>query len=387
MILRWLRSRATRQAFELRKQVWYILRSQSDLLPPRNTQEVEQGLEAFRKGLDEARDRKEVLAVSSRLEELAGKWLRPYPNASTRENIKEFLVSGVVILTLFTFFVQPMKIPSGSAQPSLYGNVVTLLPATGAEAAIPPLAARVRDWFRGIDYHHWTTRSGGRLAIHPVQTIAGFIKVQRFQVGTESYRFFWPPDYLVRDCGVRDTQEFAPGETVLNLKVSSGDRLFVDRLTYNFRHPKRGETIVFTSTGIPGLIQHTHYIKRLIAMGGERVAIGDDRHVRINGRRLDHTVRHFERVYAFDGPPRDSVFSGHVNDKLAMELLGRSIAPLFPNGDAEYAVPRRHYLAFGDNTMNSFDGRSWGPVPQEKVVGKALLVFWPFTSRFGLVWW
>lgn len=386
-ILRWFLSRPFRDATELRKQVRMVLNSQRDLLPPRAIAEIETGLAAFGNELRAASDKQAIRSASSRLEECAARWLQPYPNASARENIKEFLVSGVLILTIFCFFLQPMKIPSGSAQPTLYGNVITPLPEGNPEAVIPPRAVRILHWFKGIDYHHWIAKDSGPLRIEPVSRMLGFVRFQRFIVGKDSYTFYWPPDNLDRFCGAELGRHFEKGQTVLRLKASSGDRLFVDRFTYNFRRPKRGETIVFTSTGIPGLIQHTHYIKRLIAMGGERVRIGDDRHAVVNGQRLDRHMRHFERVYAFSTPPRESVFSGHVNDKVAMEVLGRSIAPLFPDEHREVIVRPNHYLAFGDNTLNSFDGRAWGDFPRDKVVGRGLFVFWPFTERFGLIYW
>ena len=384
--VRWFLSRPFRDAVELRKQVRIMLASQRDLLPARATAEVENGLTVFGRDLAAASDKKSIASAVARLEECAAKWLQSYPNASTRENIKEFLVSGVLILTIFCFFIQPMKIPSGSAQPTLYGNVITPLPEGDPGAVIPPWGTRVLHWFKGIDYHQWIAKDSGTFRIEPVATMLGFVKFQRFVVGHDSYTFYWPPENLDRFCGAQPGRHFEKGEPVLRLKISSGDRLFVDRFTYNFRRPRRGETIVFTSTGIPGLIQHTHYIKRLIAMGGERVRIGDDRHVVVNGQRLDRHHRHFERVYAFSTPPRESVFSGHANDKVAMAALGRSIAPLFPDGNKEVIVRPDHYLAFGDNTLNSFDGRSWGDFPREKVVGKGLLVFWPFTERFGLIY-
>jgi signal peptidase I len=387
MIVRWFLSSTLREAVELRKQVWVILNSQRDLLAPKALAEVQAGLAAFQHELRTARDNQALSATTARLEECATRWLQPYPNPKMRENLKEFLASGVLILSIFCFFIQPMKIPSGSAQPTLYGNVVTSLPVGDPAAQIPTGWRKYLDWFKGIDYHQWVTKDAGSLEIEPVRSMAGFVKFQRFVVGRDSYTVYWPPDNLERRCGVQPGQQFQKGQTVLRLKISSGDRLFVDRLTYNFRRPERGEVIVFTSTGIPGLIQHTHYIKRLIAMGGERVRVGDDRHVVINGRRLDNRIRHFETVYSFSGPPEESVFSGHVNDKTAIATLGRSIAPLFPNGEAERTIRPNHYLAFGDNTLNSFDGRAWGDFPRNKVVGKALFVFWPFTSRFGLVWW
>src|SRR5207247_10763552 len=47
--------------------------------------------------------------------------LLPYPSGSIRENVEVFLVTGAVVLALRTFFFQPMAIPSGSAQPTLWG--------------------------------------------------------------------------------------------------------------------------------------------------------------------------------------------------------------------------------------------------------------------------
>ena len=173
------------------------------------------------------------------------------------------------------------------------------------------------------------------------------------------------------------------GDEFIRLKVVSGDHLFVNRMTYNFRHARRGEIIVFASDNIPGLIQNTHYIKRLIALGGEHVRISNDRHVYINGQRLDASTPRFEFVYSFDPkqPPRADHYSGHVNGFVGAQYGLGSIAPLFNNETTEFVVRPHHYLAFGDNTMNSHDGRAWGDFPEEKVVGKASFVFWPIGAR------
>ena len=175
MIIRWFLSKAVREAFELRKQVWIVFNSQRDELSAKAVAEVTASLAGFRANLAAAHNRAAVQAVTARLEEVAAKWLKPYPNASTRENLKEFLVSGVLILTIFNFFVQPMKIPSGSAQPTLFGNVVTNLKGDPT-AVIPGFGGKVRDWFKGIDYHLWIAPEDGRLEIGPVETVAGFIK-------------------------------------------------------------------------------------------------------------------------------------------------------------------------------------------------------------------
>ena len=70
-----------------------------------------------------------------------------------------------------------------------------------------------------------------------------------------------------------------------------------------------------------------------------------------------------------------------------------NLAPNFLNGSNKYILPPRHYLAMGDNTVNSSDGRAWGDFPQEKVIGKSCFVYWPIggttfngearPSRFG----
>lgn len=384
--IKWFLSSAVREAVALRQQVHGELNAQRDLLTPKAVQEVKAALGRFSQALRQAPRAAQVRDATRQLDEFAVRWLKAYPEGKKRENIKEFLVSGVLILTIFNFFLQPMKIPSGSAQPTLYGNVITDLRHAPA-GAIPGFWGRIGAWFQGDSYYVWRTQSAGELSIGPVQTFLGFIKRQTFTVGQDSYSIYWPPEDLAKGCGVIPGQSFHRGELVLQLRISSGDRLFVDKVTYNFRRPKRGEIIVFKSTGILGLIQHTHYIKRLIGLGGDHVSIGDDRHVRINGVRLDSTTPHFENLYSFSGPPRPSVYSGHVNDHVAVENgFGTNVlARLFPAENAVFVVRPRHYLAFGDNTMNSFDGRSWGDFTRSKVVGKARFVFWPLTSRFGLV--
>ncbi|MHB1306148.1 MAG: signal peptidase I [Limisphaerales bacterium] len=382
--IRWFHSQPTRHAFELLKHVRREYHAQFDLLAERPRLELKEALDRFDTALNADLSSEALKAASLEFEHAATKWLQPYPNASSRDNLREFLVSAVFIMTVFTFFVQPMKIPSGSAQPTLYGNVTTDLRASPADA-IPNRVGRFFDWFRGIDYHQWTAKTDGVVRVEPPSTVFRFIREQSFQIGKDSYSVWWPPDNFLRDCGLVDGQSVRQGDTVLRLKISSGDRLFIDRMTFNFRRPELGETIVFTSTGVPLLTQHTHYIKRLVALSGDRVRIGNDRHLRINGERLDASDPGFELVYGFKGPPRDSVFSGHVNELVANQSGRGRLAPLFRDESVEFTVRRNHYLTFGDNTMNSYDGRAWGDFPREKVVGRALCVFWPFTGRFGPV--
>ncbi len=387
----WFASRRYRHATEIRKHVEREVKAQRDLLSAKANEELAAGLAEFRDTLRDTEELESVEAAGQKLEATAGKWLQPYPAASARDNIREFLVSAVLILSIFSFFAQPMKIPSGSAQPTLYGNVTTDLKPS--QEPIPGRGQRFFDWFKGVDYHQWIAPEDGVLNIAQGNTLR-FIKTVEFTIGGEGYSVWWPPDDMLRAlpgtnllaCGVAPGQKFKKGDVVLKLRVSSGDRLFVDRLTYNFRRPVRGETIVFTSTGVPDLTQNTHYIKRLVGLPGEHIRIGNDRHLIVNGQRLDSSTPYFEKVYSMQKAPRESVYSGHVNELVARQNGRGGIAHLFRDETSELVVRPEHYLAFGDNTMNSHDGRNWGDFPRNKVVGKALFVFWPFTERFGLIY-
>ncbi|MCL4788246.1 MAG: S26 family signal peptidase, partial [Verrucomicrobia bacterium] len=74
-----------------------------------------------------------------------------------------------------------------------------------------------------------------------------------------SHTLWFPPDYGAPPTGTLEMRaeltprvdSFRNGEQVVRLKVQSGDHLFVDRLTYNFRKPRRGEIVVFETSGTP----------------------------------------------------------------------------------------------------------------------------------------
>ena len=201
-----------------------------------------------------------------------------------------------------------------------------------------------------------------------------------------------PAAFLLDYAGVEPRHLYHKGDDILKVKLFAGDHLFVDRLTYNWRPPRRGEIIVFETKGIrepqsglPAMPQDQFYIKRMVAMGGERVQIGDDRHLIINGRRLDHATAHFENVYSFDPrkSPQPNQYSGHVNGLVARRVTDTPIAPLFPDESAAFIVRPNHYLVMGDNTMDSYDGRAWGDFSRTNVIGKCFLVYWPISPRFG----
>jgi signal peptidase I len=399
MNLNWFLSRTVRHATHMRKHVWHVLCAQRDLLTPQAIEKVAAAVNELKRVCAGPLNKKAVRDQMTNLETVANKWLKPYPGAALRENIEVLLVAIVVAMGIRTFFIQPFKIPTGSMQPTLYG--ITHDNLIGETAPIPGRLSRfVNYWINGVSYKHVVAKTDGaitRLDETPKRFLL-FNLWQRFDLGGKTHTVWFPPENLWRRILVRDdngalvplvepygrslaeNKQFKKGDDVIKLKVNSGDHLFVDRFTYNFRPPKRGEIIVFETKNIPAMSQDQQgqfYIKRLVALGGEKVRIGDDRHLIIDGARLDATTPHFEKVYSFDPatPPGDSRYSGHVND--------RGVAPLFPNEAAVQEVPLGHYMAMGDNTMNSSDSRTWGTFPKENVIGKSFFVYWPFGSQDG----
>jgi signal peptidase I len=140
---------------------------------------------------------------------------------------------------------------------------------------------------------------------------------------------------------------YIPSESMLpTLEVQ--DRLIIEKISYHFKDPKRGDVVVFNPTEI---LQQQNYkdafIKRVIGIPGDTVQVRGG-HVYVNNKQLEED---------------------YINQ-----------APDYEYGPV--TVPENHYLVFGDNRNNSYDSHYWGFVPREKLVGKAFVRFWPF-NRVG----
>lgn len=399
MNYRWFISRTVRHATTLRKHIRHTLDAQRDILSPQAIENVSSSLTELDKAIHSSIKKDELFKVMQKTDEAADKWLKKYPNASYRENVEVFLVALAVAMGIRTFFVQPFKIPTGSMQPTLYGVVSTpdmthhrqMRSGYAEEQAkkrdalvFPTGIERVKDWFAGISYLEVKAKVDGTL--EQVSEPFGIRIINFWQtltIGGKTHVIFFPPDYgqstLPNRAGLERGGSFKKGDTVVRMKIQAGDHLFVDRVTYNFRKPKRGEIAVFATAGIEAnrrndwrMPDDQFYIKRMVAMRNERVKIGADQHLLIDGKRLDHTTPHFENVYATTqaSSDPDNLYSGH--------------APmvLFLDGN-EYQVRPNHFMVMGDNTGNSLDSRFFGDVDMDYIIGKEFFVYWPLTKRFG----
>jgi signal peptidase I len=380
-LIRWLFSGTVREATAMRKHVLKILNHQRDILTPQAIAAVEAAMAACQRVVADNAGKEAIEKQMENLEKAATKWLKPYPHAAYRENIEVLLVALGVAMGIRTFFLQPFKIPTGSMQPTLFGVTYENL-INKPDFKIPTGLARIREWFEGASYIHVVAHNDGPLKFvgQPFRILIFNIK-QTLQIGDESYTIWFPPDYgsrsLESDAGLQIGQDYTNGQDVVKLKVNAGDHLFVDRVNYNFRAPKRGEIIVFATQGIDTLPQDQFYIKRLVGLGGERIQLADDRHLIVNGQRLTASTPHFENVYSFNPKeePSDSHYSGHVNFPYLIRFFQDK-----PDG---VLIPPEHYMVMGDNTVNSSDSRTWGYFPATNVIGKSFFVYWPITTRFG----
>jgi signal peptidase I len=382
--LSWLLSKTVRQATAMRKHVEKLLNHQRDVLSPPAIEAIQAAMTSCQIAVANNADKAALEKQMESLEQAANKWLRPYPNAAWRENVEVLLVALAVAMGIRTFFLQPFKIPTGSMQPTLYGVTSENL-IDKPDFKIPTGLTRVRQWFEGASYIQVVAKADGPVEnVQPPFRILIFNLWQKIVAGGKTYLIWLPPDYgappagtLEARAGLQSDHSYRKGEDIVKLRVSAGDHLFVDRITYNFRTPKRGEIIVFETKGIDNLPQDQFYIKRMVAMGGDRVQIGDDRHLVIDGKRLDSSTPHFENVYSFKPkePPQESHYSGHVNFPY--------LAPYFQGKTDGVTVAPDHFMVMGDNTMNSLDSRAWGDFPATNVIGKSFFVYWPITDRFG----
>jgi signal peptidase I len=144
-----------------------------------------------------------------------------------------------------------------------------------------------------------------------------------------------------------------------------GQRVLVDRVSNRFGNPDRGDIMVFkppagADSNVCG-VRHsnesacprptsrrsdTNFIKRVVAVGGDRLKVMDGR-AYVNGKRQKES---------FIRPSSDCGIC---------------------NLPREITIPKGYYFMMGDNRGESADSREWGPVPKDWMIGQAFMTYWP----------
>lgn len=376
-----------------------------DLLKPERVAEIESRrddlLAAIKSG-----DRTKVDEASKQIRATCETSLRAErPPTWLEENVEVMFVAIVIALGLRTYVLQPFRIPTGSMQPTLNGIIGTPLP----ERDWPSLPVRLTEMAtRGRSYVKEVNDRERRITnVRDIQWMHFFSRsVIEFSDGS-SLRLPAPLTQM-HEIGLTQALDIAranggllPAGTVLGEgTVDSGDLVLVDRISYHFRRPTRGEVWVFDTRGIDtkGIAPDkakkdkiadqedgTHYIKRLGAVPGDTLAISPP-NILINGKVAREPG--FENVYQLPlhGHP------GEVGYSFASPRgPGYKVPFLLKPGDSitlkSDAPPgMREYAALGDNSGNSLDSRYWGTVKEFNVVGPALFSLWPIkTGHWGFI--
>lgn len=137
----------------------------------------------------------------------------------------------------------------------------------------------------------------------------------------------------------------------------NGEYILTDKISYRFSKPQRGDVIIFKAPVDPDV----DYIKRIIGLPGERVKISDGKVIIFNEANPNGIT--LQEPYPINGP-----------------TSGGKEAPQ----NTEIQIPENNYFVLGDNRIESYDSRSWGPLPKKNIIGKAWLRYWPL-SKFGFV--
>lgn len=137
------------------------------------------------------------------------------------------------------------------------------------------------------------------------------------------------------------------GESMINT-LHNDEQMFVEKMSYWFRAPKRGEIVIVYYP------DHTvSCVKRVIGLPGETVAVQDGA-VYVNGKQLDESM--------------------YWNDYIFGDM-------------APVTIPENSIFVMGDNRNFSSDSRDLlfvGPIPFNRIVGRATSVIWPFDAHRAL---
>lgn len=147
---------------------------------------------------------------------------------------------------------------------------------------------------------------------------------------------------------VAEARYIPSGAMIPTLQID--DRLIIDKWSYRFQQPQRGDIVVFSPTET--LKQQNFkdaFIKRIIGLPGDKIQVKDG------------------KVYVNNQP---------LEEKYIAEAPNYQYGPV--------TVPPNSYFVLGDNRNNSYDSHYWGFVPKENIIGKASKRFWPL-KRSGAI--
>jgi signal peptidase I len=351
--------RIRKRAYETIRHATHLENMRGDLISDGDRQRIEEAKSKVRADLT-SHDVSALEISIGELYQLVAELSPTYRFAGIRENLEIFVVAIVVAMGFRSYFLQPFKIPTGSMEPTLYG-------IHSKEVDDPTMWDRAplkyAKWLiTGRMYHEVRVSGSGQLS-HPQQGGQNHPASVFYYVGSKRYKV---PRYA--SLNYRPGEFIQMGSILWSGSITAGDHVFVNKVAWNFRNPRRGEIMVFDTENIPTLPAGTHYIKRMVGLPTEKISISPP-DLKINGE----IVREPEGIRRI--AEQDEGYWGY---------RVRPESKVLSSPDDSIELADDEYFALGDNTLNSRDGRYWGAVPEENLVGPALLIYWPFSKRWGL---
>ncbi len=412
---------------EIAERVYHFRR---DLLAPAQLDELEARRSELKALVKERAPAEKMKLGIERLEEVLRRTGGAiYPKTALVENVEFFLVAAIVILGIRTYFVQPFKIPTNSMWPTYNGMTAEVFKAPADEPGVAAMAARAvafGAWPHRLDApvdgevliplygpgsrgHVWARVVPGRTWL----VLPTDVREYHLIVGDRSVSVKLPMDFdfdwAVYEAFLNRGVPFTPnamfaevrrresegqtvnvtvggreivclrtgkrvraGERVMSFDEMTGDNLLVDRVSYHFVRPAVGSGFVFRTGNIPDIMRAVgdqYYIKRLVGTPGDKLEVRAPVLFR-NGAPITGSS-------AFDANAKqEHGYLGYTNPD------PKRFGARLKVGDV-LTVEDGKYFAMGDNSPNSEDSRFWGFVPGADVVGRPILVYYPFTRHWG----
>ena len=146
-------------------------------------------------------------------------------------------------------------------------------------------------------------------------------------------------------------QNFNVAGTSMEDSLHDQELVIVDKWSYKFNAPSRGDVIVFVAPPVPS----EDFIKRVVGLPGDIITVHNTQ-VTVDGKLLSE---------------------GYVTPS----RQGNQYAAI-----TNMRIPEGTYFVMGDNRVGSFDSRAWGCVPQANIIGRAALIYWPLgKNNLGLL--
>jgi len=388
---------------ELADKIYHYRR---DELAAKDLAELQQKRESLRSLVRERADASRLKLGVETLEGVLRKTGgKVYPKSTVQEYVEFFLVAAIVVIGVKAYFVQPFKIPTNSMWPS-YNGMTPFVYKNPADA--PGSVAKIARFLAfGAQHKELIAPASGKITVPVFANSGGYLYFEKkpgrkwgifpatvreyvFFVGDETVRLQVPEDFdfdwAFREAfGVTADQmaeramrsrrgdynyrlieldrEATRGKAFLSFDILTGDCLFVDRISYHFISPKVGDGFVFRTGNIPGIGVDQYYIKRLVGVPGDKIEIRDP-------------------VLYRNGKPITGADAFIMNGRREGKYTGyRNIGSLSSGSEVDVSIDG--FLALGDNSSNSKDGRYWGLVPRKDVVGRPIFVYYPFTRHWG----